>query len=58
MVEVFANLFEYYDWVDLDVIVFYDCKLINNIGDYRVGQEFKTIIWNFNSLSLEMNVST
>lgn len=52
MTSSFADLFEWRDWVDLGVVVFYDCTLLKKIGDYDVGYFFKTITWDSQRLKL------
>lgn len=49
----FSDIFEWDEWDDFDYTVFYECVLLRDVGSFKMGDEFSTIIWNEEKLTLK-----
>ena len=51
---VFASIFEWRGWEDYgDTKAFMECKLLMNIGEYKIGDKFESIFFNEEELTLK-----
>lgn len=49
----FSDIFTWKGWDDFGSKIFYECKLLRDIGEYASGTEFEYITWKEEYLTLE-----